>query len=171
MPVSSTNLNYLRDILRLNMGDIDSTAYRYVDEWIDTALVASVKALQIWWNFKYIIDTDNDVVRNSSLASKTYEFDSPPTLQTSDERPVVLMAMLILKQGSLENASWSVGAWKDNEISYSNIQAAKTKENNIDRDWDELISLIKPPKMRLIGSSKQSLKGYKSNPYERETLY
>jgi hypothetical protein len=171
MPVSSSNLDTYIDILRLNMGDIDSTAYRYVDDWLRTALVASVKTLQTWWNYKYLIDTNNDVTRNSSLAATTYEFTSPPILQMADERPVILMAMIILKEGSLENASWSIGSWKDNEISYSNIQAARTKENGIDRDWNELTDLLKPPGKRLIGSSKQSLKGYKSNPYERKTLY
>ncbi len=168
MPVSSTNLDYLADILRLNMGDIDSSSYRYIDVWIYTALVASVKALQSWWKNKYLIDINNDVERNTDL---TYQFDSPPIVQYSDERPVILMAMIILKEGSLENSSWSIGSWRDNEISYSNIAGGKIKEGNIQRDWDELTSLVRPPKNRLVGASRQGLKGYKRNPYENSTKY
>lgn len=70
------------------------------------------------------------------------------------------MAAIIIKSGQLENLSWSVGAWRDAEISYSNIEASRRKDEMLQRDWTELTNILKPPQKRLASSNKGHLPGY-----------
>jgi|SRR3972149_1754796 len=165
MPVASSNLDYLIEDLRLHLGDTDSTAYRYTDAWLLTSLVAAVKGLRRWWNSKYLIDTDNDVYRNTIA---NFIDDSPPIVQTMDERPIILMASIIIKGGSLESSSWNLGHWRDNEISYSNIQGGKSREYSLDKDVKELETILVPPNKKLRASQKRSLPGYQNSLFEAE---
>ena len=169
MPVDeTTNVDYLIDFLRLHLGDIDSSAYRYADEWLRTSLIMSIKTLQRWWDYKYLIDDNYDVYRNQHW---TYLFASPPIIEHGDEEPIILMASMIIKEGSLENNSWSVGSWRDAELAYSNIEGNKAKIESLEKDWDALISVLKPPTKRLARTIKGSLPGYIGNLYERTTKY
>ena len=160
---TSTNLDYLIPFLRLKLGDMDSDSYRYVDSWLRTSLVMSVKTLQRWWNHRYLVDTDYNVSRNSNY---TFLFSSPPIIQNSDEEPILLMASIIIKSGSLESNSWDVGSWKDNEISYSNIEGSKSRTKSWAQDWEELTMLLTPPDKRLAQARKGSLPGFLENPFE-----
>jgi hypothetical protein len=160
---TATNLDYIIEDLRLHLGDIDSSSYRYVDAWLRTSIVASVKALMQWWNYKYLINDSYNVERNSN---HTYLFTSPPLVERGDERAIVLMAAIIIKMGSLENASWSLGRWRDAEISYSNIEGSRAKQESIKRDLEELEGLLSPPNKRLAQTIKGSLPGYLQNEYE-----
>lgn len=160
MPVRSSNLDYLIDDLRLHLYDIDSSSYRYEDDWLRTALVAAVKSLMPWWNEKYVINTNNDVARNTSShgwASSDYEYDSPPVIMVGDERPIILMASIIIKGGTLENNAWDYGSWKDDEISYSNIEGGKQKNQSLMRDWNELTDYLTPPTKKLAQTFKRDL--------------
>ena len=169
MPVDeTTNLDYLIDGLRLHLGDIDSSAYRYTDEWLRTSLVMSIKTLQRWWDYKYLVDTDYNVYRNQHW---NYLFPEPPIIEHGDEEPVILMASLVIKEGSLENNSWNVGSWKDAEIAYSNIEGNRAKLESVQNDWNALTNILKPPTKRLARTIKGSLPGYKGNRYERTTKY
>ena len=161
-----TNLDYLIDALRLHLGDIDPASYRYTDEWLRTSLVMSVKALMRWWNYNYLIDTNYDAYRNANI---TYLFPEPPIIEYGDEEIIILMASIVIKEGSLESNSWAVGSWRDAEISYSNIEGNRSKEGSIDRDWKLLTDILKPPVKRLAQARKQSLKGYIGNKYENKT--
>ena len=76
-----TNIDYLLDDLRLHLGDI-STPYRYLDEWLRTALVASVKSLSKRWNYKYLVDTDNDIERNTQYVY--FQYNEPPLIEAGD---------------------------------------------------------------------------------------
>lgn len=164
MPIeTSTNLDYLITIFRLHLGDIDAANYRYLDSWLRTALVAAVKDLQSWWNHKYLINSNYNVYRNTRVE---FLFPEPPIIQNSDELPIVLMASIIVKGGSLESSSWNLGSWKDHEISYSNIEGGKTKRESLMRDWETLSQLVKPPKERLAWTIKGSLPGFHENPFE-----
>ena len=157
MPVRATNLDYLLDDLRLHMYDIDSSSYRYEDSWLLTSLVAAVKALMPWWNNRYVIDSNNNIARNSNWDDDDYEFDSPPILQTKDERPVILMAAIIIKGGTLENNAWDYGSWRDDEISFSNIEGGKQKNASLKRDMEELTSYVTPPTKKLAQTFKRDL--------------
>lgn len=162
----ATNLDYLIDSLRLHLGDTNPLSYRYLDEWLRTAIVLSVKNLQRWWNYKYLIDDITyDISRNPHTI---FLFESPPILEHGDERPVILQAAIIIKQGALENSAWDFGSWKDYEISYSNIESSKSRDSSLKRDIDELSLYLKPPTKRLMWADKRSLPGYKENQYERE---
>ena len=157
MPVRATNLDYLLDDLRLHMYDIDSSSYRYEDSWLLTSLVAAVKALMPWWNARYVIDDSNNIARNSNWDDNDYEFDSPPILQRKDERPVILMAAIIIKGGTLENNAWDYGSWRDDEVAFSNIEGGKQKNASLKRDMEELTSYVTPPTKKLAQTFKRDL--------------
>jgi len=161
--MATTTVTYLLPTLRLHLGDI-STPYQYLDEWVELSLVTSVETLQRWWNYKYLVSDTDEVYRNPK--STVFLFPEPPVIQNSDERPIILMAGIIIKKGDLQNLSWNVGAWRDAEISYSNIEGSRGKQKGLQDDWDELTSLLTPPTKKLGYSKKQDLPGYKYNPYE-----
>lgn len=147
----ATDLNYLIPRLRLKLGDLNPASYRYLDEWLHSALVASVDALQRWWADKYIIGDDNRV---------------SPTILRRDIQPIILMASIILKSGSLENFSWNVGSWRDAEVSFSNIEGGRGKADSLQKDWDELNMLLTPPNKKLSLAHKGHLPGYVGNMNE-----
>lgn len=144
----ATDLNYLIPRLRLKLGDLNPASYRYLDEWLHAALIASVDALQRWWADKYTIDENNRV---------------SPNILRRDIQPVILMASIILKSGSLENFSWNVGSWRDAEISFSNIEGGRGKLDSLQKDWEELNMLLTPPTKKLSPSLKGHLPGYVGN--------
>lgn len=168
MPVTSSNLDYLIDGLRLILGDTDSTSYRYADNWLRTSLVMSVKFLMRWWNYKYLVDSDNNISRNPH---NTFLFASPPVLEYGDETAIQLMAAILIAEGSLEESAWNVGSWKDAEIAYSNIEGARQRDSRVKGWYDRLTEIITPPGKRLAQPIKGSLPGYKGNEFERGTDY
>jgi len=148
-----SNLSYLIPILRVKLWDI-AVPYRYTDEWLDIALIASIKALQRWWTNKYLVDSTNTTVsRNPDIV---FTLDEPPVIETSDERIVILMASIVVKEGTLENSAWSTNTWRDAEYYVSNIEGTKSRESGLKRDWDELLSLIKPPQKRLSSGARET---------------
>lgn len=153
----TTDLDYLIPALRWRLGDINSASYRYLDSWLRVALVEALKALQRWWGIKYTIDETTYVV--SRYPGTTFLVDAPPTIQAQDDIIIVLMAAILTKEGSLENASWSAGSWKDAEMSVSNIESGRLKENSLGRLWDELLSYIKPPTKQLMGMYRSEIPG------------
>ena len=162
---TETNLDYLITDLRLHLGDI-TEPYRYTTDWLRTSLVMSVKALMRWWNYKYLIDSDYNASRNPRII---FLFPQPPVIEYGDEYPIVLMASIIIKEGSLEESAWNTGSWKDAEIAYSNIEGNRARTTSLKQDWETLESILKPPMKRLAQSKKMSHPGYKGNQYERGT--
>lgn len=152
-----TDLDYLIPSLRWKLGDIDSTSYRYLDEWLRVSLVSALKALQRWWGVKYEIDESTYIVTRYSGGAFT--FDEPPVIQQMDEMPIVIMAAILTKEGSLENSAWSVGSWRDAEISVSNIESGRIRETNLNRLWDELQWYVLPPTKRLTGVVRSEIPG------------
>jgi hypothetical protein len=166
-PISTvTSLTDFLPYLRLEIGDTDSTAYRYLDEWLLRALQASVESLGGWWNFKYLIDESGEIIRNPN--NDTFVLDEPTygIVEFQDKRPIVLMSAFITLKGTLENSAWNLGSWKDAEISFSNIESSRARSGTLKMIWDELTSLLLVPNKRLAHSKKGSLPGYKDNPYE-----
>lgn len=164
--MTTTTLDYLITDLRLHLGDYDPASYRYADAWLLVALKMSVKSLGRWWNFKYLVDTAEEVYRNPGAS---FVLPEPPVIEVTDERPIILMASIIVKEGSLESNSWNSVAWRDFEVSYSNLEGSRAKQVSLATDWDELKSLISIPTKRLSTPLKQSLPGYKGNLWERTT--
>jgi len=160
----TVSVEYLIPRLRLYIGDTDPDTYKYMDEWLVVSLLAGVETLQRWWNYKYLID-DNDLVYRNPTSS--FVLPEPPVIEPGDVRPIVLMAAIVVKSGDLENMSWKIGAWRDAEISYSNVEGGRGKREGIQRDWDELRSLLLPPVKKLAFPMKSHLPGYKNNSIER----
>ena len=158
------NMDYLLPTLRLHLGDTNSDSYRYMDSWLRRALVTSIISLQTWWSSRYLIDDDYNVYRNTLVQ---FDYQEPPIIQQKDERPIVLMAAIIIKEGSLESSAWGVASWKDAEISYSNIAGGNLRDKSLQRDWDELTSILKPPQKKLAMSKKGSLPGFVNNEFDR----
>lgn len=164
----TTTVNFLIPAVRLRIGDMDATAYRYEDSWIITALVLSVKTLQKYWNYKYLVNTTNEVYRNEHI---TFLFSEPPVIQNSDEGIIVLMAAIIMLEGSLENSAWNAVSWRDAEIAFSNLEQFRSRDTLLGRLLKELSETITSPIKRLIWPSKGSLPGYKKNRWETTDKY
>ncbi len=161
----TVNLSYLIPRLRLHLGDINPASYRHLDEWLRLSLIASVESLQPWWSNRYLLDSKDDAYRKAGV---TFKESQPPVVQQGDTRAIVLMAGMIIKSGDLENLAWNVGAWRDAEISYSNIEASRRKSDLLKRDWEELVSILKVPQKRLSGTGKSHMPGFVRNPYEHD---
>ncbi len=145
--MATTNISYLLPYLRLEIGDIDSTNYRYTDEWLDIALVQSIKSLQRWWRNRYLVDETNLIV--SRGADSTFVQAEPPVIDASDEMPIILMAAFLVKEGSLENSAWSTVTWRDAEYYVSNVEGGRMRDTSLQRTWDRLLMYLKPPQKRL----------------------
>jgi hypothetical protein len=161
------NINYLIPDLRISIGDTNSASFRYTDEWLTTALLGSIKALGGYWNMKYLVETTTNLIyRNPNVFFYSYDAE-PPVIIQKDERPVILMASIIVLEGSLENSAWNLASWKDNEVSFTNLESGRIKDRNLQRLIDELNSIITPPTKKLGWAIKNSLPGFKNNEYER----
>lgn len=168
MAEETSDLAYLLPSFRLTIGDTDQTAYRYLDEWLQVSLITAVKSLGRWWTYRYLVDASNKVYRNPAIS---FPEASPPIILFEDERPIILMASYILLEGSLENMAWNISSWRDAEISYTNLESGKIRDNRIERIWRELTSILTPPSKKLALPVKGSLPGYKNNRWERDTEY
>ena len=161
-----SNLTDLIPFLRLKIGDTTSGSYRYTDTWLETALVASVESLIKWMNFKYLIDGSDNIYRNPTITDWLFDEATYGIIEPQDKQIIVLMAAIIILEGSLENSAWSIASWRDAEISYSNLEQARTRSSILDRLWTELNYVIKPPMKRLAYPVKGTLPGYLNNEYE-----
>ena len=159
-----TTIKYLIPLVRLRLGDSDYNSYRYTDEWLTTALIAAIQMSGKWLNYKYLLDNDNNIYRNPNAK---FIFPEPPTIELQDEYIITLMAAILVIEGSLENSAWDIASWRDNEIYFSNLEQARTRNQQLSRLWDELLNTLKPPAKRLSKAIKGSLPGYKGNPYEQ----
>lgn len=149
----TTNIDYLIPALRLELGDYNPATYRYTDEWLSASLIVAVKALQRWWNYKYLVDSTDTVVSRNSAVS--YVFAEPPVIQTSDEMPLILMAAYLIKDGSLENSAWSTATWRDAEYYVSNVEGGKLRDASLMRTWNRLLDYLKPPSKRLNAGARE----------------
>lgn len=152
-----TDLDYLIPSLRWKLGDIDSANYRYADEWLRVALVTALKSLQRWWGIRYLIEEVTYTV--SRYEGSTFLMDEPPVIQTQDEAPIVIMATILTKEGSLEASAWSVGSWRDAEVAVSNIESGRIRESGLKALWDELMWYVSPPTKRLTGVVRTDIPG------------
>lgn len=143
-----TDVTYLIPQLRLKIGDITPASYRYLDEWLEVALSSAIRGLERYWGSKYKISDAGVVTRNADYTQ--FEFpESEGLIQKKDEDIIVIKAALITLEGSLENSAWTMGSWKDAEISYSNIQSGNIRGDTLKRLQAQLDALIKPPSKRL----------------------
>lgn len=165
--MSTTTLDYLIPELRLKIGDINPESYRYLDEWLLVALGAAVKISYRYLGDRYWINDFGEVSRNPN---KEFEYSEDyGVIQKKDEPVILVLASLSVLGGSLENSAWSTGSWRDAEISVSNIESGRLREGTLKSLRDELKDLVLPPTKRLGKPRKNSLPGYTTNPFERNT--
>lgn len=154
----SVTVDYLIPYLRLRLGDITQSSYRYLDEWLVEALIFGVKLSARYWNNKYLVTDKGLVTRNTNTTFLTDE--STGTIEDRDEPVIVLLATIITLEGSLENSAWSLTSWKDAEISFTNLDSGRIRDKNLDRLYNELNDLVTPPRKKLARTIKGSLPGY-----------
>lgn len=153
-----TELDYLIPQARIILGDVTEGSYRYSDDYVKTALVCAVKALGPRWKYRYTLNTSYEVSRNHTFLTFTYA--EPPIIQRFDEFPICLQASIFIKSGAIQESSWEVGSWADDEIRYSNIQAAASRDGSLARDIAWLESILPTRGKKLARTSKQSLPGF-----------
>lgn len=159
-------IDYLIPYVRVEIGDTDSTAYRYLDEWIVASLILAVKKAQRYWRSKYHITDKGYVTRSTTISFDTTEAEG--IIEDRDEPILVLLAAITILEGGLENQAWNVGSWKDAEISYSNIEGGRIRNDNIKRLKTQLDDMIKAPTKRLAWTQGAPLPGF-MNEFERKT--
>jgi len=150
------SIDYLIPMLRLKIGDLDSTTYKYLDEWLLNAFIAAIRGLERYWDSKYFITDGGIVTRNTNYNYFEFE-ETEGTIQSKDEDIIVIKAALIILEGGLENAAWNIGSWRDAEISYSNLEYGRLRTENIRRMREELSNLIKVPMKRLTTSQRMTI--------------
>lgn len=152
--MASVNIDYLIDQVRLELGDLDQTKYRYLNEWIVLSLIASVRTLSRRWESKYKITNDGEIYRNPDITTFEFTEETEGVVQQKDERLIVVQASLILLEGSLESSAWNIGSWRDAELAVSNIESGKLRGDHIRSLHGELDSILKPAGKRLMKSKK-----------------
>ncbi len=165
-PDLESNIDYLIPYLRLKLGDLNAT--RYETAWLRTALLLAVRVSQRYLNNKYLIDDQNNVYRNPSYPYFTQEYG---IIEARDEPVIVLLAAIIVLEGSLENSAWDAVSWRDNEVAFSNLEQFRTRGEVLNKLVDELNSLLLPPVKRLAKPLKVGMPGYNYNPEEKKTRY
>jgi hypothetical protein len=165
----SVNVSTLIPLLRIKIGDLTPASYRYTDEWLTTALIASIRAL---WSPKYSV-TDLGVVTRQTqgmVFDPTVDDETiVGTIVPRDHYPICVLAAIIILQGNLENSAWNLASWKDAEISFTNLEGGRIRDGNINRLFDELYSFIKPPSKKLAWGLGKPLPGYTYNVFENKT--
>ena len=159
-------IDYLIPYVRAEIGDLDSTSYRYVDDWILTSLILATKKAQRYWRNKYYITDAGYVTRNDTVVFDTLESDG--VIEDRDEPILVLLAAIIILEGGLESSAWNIVSWRDAEISYNNNEGGRIRNDNLNRLKTELNDLIKSPTKRLAWVQGAPLPGF-LNEYEKET--
>ncbi len=154
MTFKASNLEELILPLRIQIGDTSATP-TYSDETLHLTLKSSVSALMRRWNDKYYIDSDGVAHRNPY---ETFAFSSPPVIQYRDHRPIILQASIMIKGGMKYSESGNAVNWKDEEISYSNVEAARQRSSTLQDDVTELNALLP---VKLAGVSYGRLYGWK----------
>lgn len=160
MSFKRSNLEELVFPLRIQIGDIGAIA-TFSDERLHDFLRMSVADLMRRWNDKYYIDNDGVVHRNPNI---TFEWSNPPEIQHKDRRPIVLQASVMIKGGLRFSGSGSTVTWRDEEISFSNVEAARQMGSSLQDDIAELNALL--PKQKLAYPVYGDLPGWDISPRE-----
>lgn len=151
-----TGLDFLIPELRIMLNDI-SPVPKYQDNYLRAVLVHALKNLGRRWNNRYLINTQYVVSRNDEIVS--YGVDPPPIIEQGDQYIICLAATILVKKAQIYDTSWDVSSWKDDEISYSNIQAAKERDTSLKHDLEELERLLT---QRLYAGKVTPLPGFHS---------
>ena len=157
---TNTDVDHLIPVLRFYLGDYETR--RYLTDTLRQALIFSVRMLMRKWASRYTVDEAGTVTRSTGIG---FESVAPPVIQYRDEPPVVIQAAIIVKSGSLQDSSWQIASWRDDEIAVSNIQADRSRRDSLEHDKNLLEDYFK---RRLHAGSRQGLPGFRYPPNYRE---
>ena len=157
---TNTDVDHLIPVLRFYLGDYDTR--RYLTDTLRQALIFAVRMLMRKWASRYTVDDAGTVTRTTSIG---FDSTAPPVIQYKDEPPIVIPAAIIIKSGSLQDSSWQIASWRDDEIAVSNIQADKSRRSGLDEDKNLLEEYFR---RRLHAGSRQTLAGFRYPPNFRE---
>lgn len=143
MVFKRSNLEELILPLRVQIGDTDLTP-TYSDEHLHMVLREAVASLMYRWSDKYYVDNEGVVNRNPDM---TFDWSSPPVVQHKDRRAIVLQSSIMIKSGKKFSESGDAVSWRDEEISYSSIEAARQRSSTLDDDITELENLLPGKKL------------------------
>lgn len=138
--------------LRVYLYDIIEP-YKYTDELLLQCLVSAVRLLGRRWNHRYFL-VEGEISRNPEVR---FKFPEPPVIMSGDDAVIIVQAAIILRSAATYDATWDVASWRDDEIAYSNIQGARSRDEALRRDLDLLETLLKA---RLVGGIVQPLPGF-----------
>jgi len=159
MTFKRSNLEDLILPLRVQIGDTDAIP-TLSDEMLHVILLESVASLMSRWGDKYYITNDKVVKRNSNV---TFDWSAPPEIQHKDRRPIVLQASILIKGGVKFSESSGAVSWRDEEISYSNIESARQRSSTLEDDIKELEAIL--PSKKLAKALYGRLFGWRENYY------
>jgi len=151
--VVATSLDYMIEDLRFYLGDV-SLPYRYANTHLRHGLVMACKALMKKWRNRYSIDASYDTSRSST--ADFYELN-PPMIERADEPAFILQASIIIKTAELQDTSWDIASWRDDELAYSNIAGGGALKQSLNNDIAALAEFLR---RRLFGSSRQTMPGF-----------
>lgn len=147
------NIDYLIEDVRFRIGDVDSV--RFSDSLIRSALINGIRFLQSKWQRRYQLYrttmfvepqpsdvpagyvyvalpdgynyipsglVENDVFRNPF---STFIDTSSSIIVQQDEYPIILSALLFLRESALSISQQTFVNWSDGEYSYSNVASSK----------------------------------------------
>lgn len=150
MAFKKSNLEELIIPLRVQIGDIETTP-TYSDELLHLILRQAVAALMTRWHDKYYVTNEGVICRNPN---ELWDWSSPPVIQHKDRRAIILQSSITIKGGKKFSESSNAVTWKDEEISYSNVQSAKQISSTLGDDVKELNELF-PVKLARSKYSRQ----------------
>jgi len=156
MAYTVSNLEPLINFLRLHIGDT-GTSPTYSDEILHESLRYSIVSLGKRWNNKYYIDNNGVAQRNGNYSY--FNFASPPVIERSDHRPIILQASIIIKSGQAHSGSGDAISFRDDEFSYDARDITRQRTASLERDIAELERLLP---IKLAGAKKRRLIGYKN---------
>ena len=145
MAYVTSNLEELITPFRIQIGDTTSDP-TYSDEVLHEVLRQAISALMTRWNDRYFVDNEGVVNRNTT---ELFSWSSPPVIQHRDRRAIVLMASIMIKSGKKFSESGNAHSWRDEEISYSNIESARQLNSTLAEDKAELDSIVPPASKKL----------------------
>jgi len=164
--MGSVAIDYLIPYVRVEIGDLTAASYRYLDEWILSALILATKKSYRYWRSKYLITDEGIVTRSTTISFDTTE--DTGVIEDRDEPILVILAAITILEGGLESHAWDIASWKDAEISYSNIAGGQIRNDNLKRLKVQLDDMIKAPTKRLAWTQGAPLPGF-MNEFERKT--
>jgi hypothetical protein len=136
--ITSSNLDYLLPALRLQVGDPNETVFS--ESLLLTGLVNGVKMLGSRWGSKYLIDSNNDVYRNTAVS---FTYNSPPVVEQQDEIAIVLAASVLVRRSALTSSASAFTNWSTPDLTFSNVQASKTLLDLLKSDEEQLNMFFK----------------------------